>query len=634
MPLQRDVLAQIEEKEAYWREVEQDVISCLVNKGDTAIDVGANTGSYIRTLLEYGCNCIAFECNPPLYDTLISRFATADNVKIRPEAVSSEAGCAQMRIPLEGTRETDGWSTIEPLNPLQGFSAVKSVNVSRCRLDDVVHQAIALIKIDVEGHEIEALKGATRLLGTQHPAVIVECEDRHRPGATTELFKLMERFGYVGFFIEQLRLREVSEFGLGMQDLARLRTGIPRRDNDYVNNFIFIHQNNLAKTSPAIRRKLALMRLGKVRQTLRSSFLGGLKKMVRAAARGTYFILRPFLRPVLWRLRHFLLGPIEGRLGAIEGRLDAIQRRLVEVDISTTPVLVRDLGVTPTYLTHNLTYPIFNPSVVRLKDEILFVSRSSNHSFGRELRRVISSNTTEPRYTVNIFHRYDSDLNLIGSEMLDDELLRHKCKAAEYGIEDIRLFTWRNALWGIAAAVHGASNGDVAVSQLLVRLDRCKVVDFVELSSPNKARWEKNWVPLVKEDRLFIIYSFEPMVVYEYLDRKIVPVRGSPSEGKEFSVSGGTPLIHLRGYYVGLAHSYQGDSHRRHITHNIVVLNDNFEIVEMSCPFFLQRKGIEFACGLIEYRQDLLVSYGISDSASAFCVLPSKRLAQWVVSMI
>jgi hypothetical protein len=43
------------------------------------------------------------------------------------------------------------------------------------------------------------------------------------------------------------------------------------------------------------------------------------------------------------------------------------------------------------------------------------------------------------------------------------------------------------------------------------------------------------------------------------------------------------------------------------------VLDDEFAPVEESESFFIQHRGIEFAGGLIEYKGDLLVSYGVPD---------------------
>jgi FkbM family methyltransferase len=251
-----DSLKAIENKELFWREIEQDLISCLVNKGDTAIDIGANTGSYVKTFVDCGCACIAFECNPRLYKFLLKRFQDYGHVVVKSEAVSSVGGVTQMRIPLDGLEESDGGSTIEALNMLQGHVSTRSVDVKLCKLDDIIDMPVALIKIDVEGHEIEVLKGASRVIDRWNPTLVVECEERHRPGTIAELFEFMAQRGYRGTFIERLRLREIKHFDLSMQDAAALQTNAPRRFWGYVNNFIFIHKKASVRAVMAIERKL------------------------------------------------------------------------------------------------------------------------------------------------------------------------------------------------------------------------------------------------------------------------------------------------------------------------------------------------------------------------------------------
>ena len=45
----------------------------------------------------------------------------------------------------------------------------------------------------------------------------------------------------------------------------------------------------------------------------------------------------------------------------------------------------------------------------------------------------------------------------------------------------------------------------------------------------------------------------------------------------------------------------------------------------------IQRRGVEFACGLAPYDDGLLISYGVGDRSSYYCVLPSAHLTRWIV---
>lgn len=326
-------------------------------------------------------------------------------------------------------------------------------------------------------------------------------------------------------------------------------------------------------------------------------------------------------------------GRLETRLNEVQNALDARLRDIhtlgVEAQISTTPVLMHELNIAPIYLKNTQEHPIFNPSATRFRDQIIFISRCSNF-LGRDDR--IGTYASLPHHTVNVIHRYDASLNLIDMDIVDDELLRRTCPAAECGIEDLRLFVWKDALWAVAAGIRHLSERTLAVSQLLVRFESNRIVDFILCDSPTDARFEKNWIPIVRDEELFVIYRFRPMVIYEYEDGALKLIKGDPLDQQEFSARGGTQFVRWGKNFIGLVHSPPNFHESKiYYTHRFVVINDAFEILEFSRPFFIQRRGIEFACGLTEYGGDLLLSYGVSDRAAAFCILPSSKLSRWVV---
>ena len=70
-----------------------------------------------------------------------------------------------------------------------------------------------LLKIDVEGHELAVLQGGLRTLTTYRPAILLECEARHRPdGDVRPVFELLESLGYAGSFFLHRARRPLAEF--------------------------------------------------------------------------------------------------------------------------------------------------------------------------------------------------------------------------------------------------------------------------------------------------------------------------------------------------------------------------------------------------------------------------------------
>jgi len=187
------------------------LIASLADPTRLAIDVGAHLGDYTFFMRRHSAGCIAFECNPELAKHLRRRFG--QSVDIRPDAVSDTEGMAELRIPQSDAGTGLGRATIEARNQLSGFSDFNLVTVHTVRLDDVIDRPVGLIKVDVEGHEMAVLRGATRILKLDRPNLILELEDRHAPGCVTAAFEFLSGFGYGGAYLQGGTLVQIQPSG-------------------------------------------------------------------------------------------------------------------------------------------------------------------------------------------------------------------------------------------------------------------------------------------------------------------------------------------------------------------------------------------------------------------------------------
>jgi hypothetical protein len=83
-------------------------------------------------------------------------------------------------------------------------SGADTVTVLTGRLDDILPRSlwprVAMVKLDIEGAEVAALRGAAELLRSARPALLVEVVDDHltRQGSgEAELADLLAGFGYL-----------------------------------------------------------------------------------------------------------------------------------------------------------------------------------------------------------------------------------------------------------------------------------------------------------------------------------------------------------------------------------------------------------------------------------------------------
>jgi FkbM family methyltransferase len=209
----------------------------VIPEDAVTVDVGANCGLYTRQLARLSRQVLAFE--PSRQMARLLRRTSAPNVSIHEIALSDHDGDAELFIPQGDNGLVHGLASLEP----RTFSAepVISTHVPIARLDAVVRQDVAFVKIDVEGHELNVLNGAVELLDRCQPVFLVEAEDRHRAEATRSVFEFFRNKSYRGFFLKDNEVIAADQFRAeDLQDADALQPDGGRKSGQfYVNNFFF-----------------------------------------------------------------------------------------------------------------------------------------------------------------------------------------------------------------------------------------------------------------------------------------------------------------------------------------------------------------------------------------------------------
>ena len=145
--------------------------------GSVVVDVGANIGEYtLLAALSTGATgrVVAVEPNVALHPRLVRNLDLNDatNVEVWPVALGSVAGSGTLTVPMSNPA----------LGTLRGDSSEEpkaQYEVPIKRLDDALppadRQRLSVLKIDVEGWELDVLRGARETLAEAKPVVLYEC---------------------------------------------------------------------------------------------------------------------------------------------------------------------------------------------------------------------------------------------------------------------------------------------------------------------------------------------------------------------------------------------------------------------------------------------------------------------------
>src|SRR5438876_11406302 len=213
----------------------------VVSPDAITVDVGANCGLYTRRLARLSRQVHAFE--PSQQMARLLRRTSARNVSVHEIALSDHDGDAELFIPQGDDGLVYGLASLEAR--ADPSARIVSAHVPIARLDAVIDQDVAFVKIDVEGHELNVLNGAVELLERCQPVFLVEAEDRHRADATRSVFEFFRGKSYRGFFLEGDDVIAVNEFRPeSLQDTDALEPdGGRKAGRCYVNNFFFFPQH-------------------------------------------------------------------------------------------------------------------------------------------------------------------------------------------------------------------------------------------------------------------------------------------------------------------------------------------------------------------------------------------------------
>ncbi|MFC4817523.1 MULTISPECIES: FkbM family methyltransferase [unclassified Flavobacterium] len=208
-----------------------------VLKSDSVfIDIGTNKGIYLyqaEKVIQSG-KIYGFEPNQTLVNYIQPLFP---KVKLFPLAVSSQTGTSVLHIPKKGDGLQDTRASLEDMG-----DAVEKIEIQTITLDDWAQKEnvskIDVVKIDVEGHEFDTIKGCKTILETIKPTFIIEIELRHAHYPIKDIFDFIVGFGYEVFYFDRKTL--------GLQPFEVSQMADFQKDeylndfNTYINNFIFV----------------------------------------------------------------------------------------------------------------------------------------------------------------------------------------------------------------------------------------------------------------------------------------------------------------------------------------------------------------------------------------------------------
>lgn len=162
------------------------------------MDVGANIGNHTLFFSSRCKSVLAFEPHPIIFQilNLNVKVNSINNVSVENLALSEAQGEVGFHFNENGN--VGGSRIVGETEEGLANTIVKVVRGDDYFLEKKINKRVGLIKVDVEGHELSALKGLSELLQRQAPIILFEANSMEQRGAVVAHLE-HQGYGFFGF---------------------------------------------------------------------------------------------------------------------------------------------------------------------------------------------------------------------------------------------------------------------------------------------------------------------------------------------------------------------------------------------------------------------------------------------------
>jgi hypothetical protein len=297
----------------------------------------------------------------------------------------------------------------------------------------------------------------------------------------------------------------------------------------------------------------------------------------------------------------------------------------------------------------DLTGPsITNPSVFIYQNKILVNLRNVNYTlYHAELNRfehmwgplsyIHPENDMHLR-TTNYIAELNENLDIVHYSKIDTSNFDTYKPLWEFvGLEDLRLVEWNDKLYGIGVRrdLDTKGTGRMELSELEISGSQVKEISRYRIPgpAPDNEYCMKNCTPIL--DKPFHLLKWtNPTCIMKFDPdgEETIAYETSTHNPNHNNLRGGSQVIPYQNQYLSILHEtdlYKSEQERKDATykHRFVIWNKHLQIQKVSSLFSFMGMKIEFCCGLAEYKNDFLITFGAQDNAG-YILKVSKKVVE------
>jgi predicted GH43/DUF377 family glycosyl hydrolase len=278
---------------------------------------------------------------------------------------------------------------------------------------------------------------------------------------------------------------------------------------------------------------------------------------------------------------------------------------------------------------------LINPSIINIKNNLYINLRNVNYTlFHSETRN------TEHQYgplcylhpehdpvlkTYNILCKLNKKFNIEYFSTIDTSNFDEIPLWEFIGLEDARIVNWNNKLYlnGVRRDTTTNGQGRIELSEISFDNLLAKEISRIRIPStqPDQSYCEKNWMPILDKPYHWIKWTNPTELVYYNNHQTQQICLKNKVISNSLDLRGGSQVIPYKEFYLAIVHEtelYFTDTDKKNVEyyHRFILWDKNFNILTISDRYKFMNGKIEFCCGLCEYKNLFLITFGFQDNCS------------------
>ena len=313
-------------------------------------------------------------------------------------------------------------------------------------------------------------------------------------------------------------------------------------------------------------------------------------------------------------------------------------------------------AIKPLIVPANLTKGtgLMNPSIFNDGGKLKVVIRHVNYTFYHSENKLflhpwgpltyLHPENDQHLRTENYYGELDNAINLNLTRVTKIDMSfgdTYEPKWEFVGLEDARLVRWDGKLFitGVRRDTTTNGQGRMELSEIQVNGDTVKEVSRFRIPTPidPSSYCEKNWMPILDKPFHYIKWCGPTEIVKAIPETQSCErvMLGQNHADLRRDLRGGTQAIKIGNHYVAITHEvdlFKSDVGRKDAVyhHRWVMWDENWNIVKYSKEFFFLDAQVEFAIGMCQSNDDVIITFGFQDNAAYVLRCPISTVMNFI----